>query len=664
MSRYAPSAQALRDLKSLVEPACRSQRKPCIHTTWQRTARRAQHTDTTSATAAQPFHAHTKQEAKTEKFSKRHKQSPNQRLADWNLTVGLEIHAELSSPTKLFSTAATPLGAPPNTHATVFDAALPGAQPQFQKFVLLPALRAALALGCKVQEKSSWDRKHYFWWDQPQGYQITQYHEPFAKNGKLVLHPWDEVDAGDSRDEAGDIVIGIKQVQLEQDTAKTVLQPHDTHFVDLNRAGLTLVEIITRPEIKSAKTAAAVVKKVQSLLQAVGANTTGMEMGGLRCDVNVSVRRQGHEGKEQYDGVRGLGTRTETKNLSSFKAVEEAILAERDRQIEVLENGGFIEGETRGWTIGGTSTRKLRGKEGEVDYRYMPDPDLAALRIGSDLVEHVMETLPQSPDDAIRYLTSPCGRVGLSVKDAKTLATIDDGERIDFFYNTVKYMGEIFDVTTGNDEGVQDAWDRSGKAVANFILMDLPTWLKARDLPFPYHYGLDRMEPGHPPFHEVQPVLGSQCLGAVLIFLLYGQITQRSARLLLDEMRFPKSDEIGDHTHWKDWQDGVLAMSEAKDRVDSLITRTGLWFVPLSHEELDALARQMVKEHPGIANKARQELMKTKGRKRGKLMWLVGQMVRTDEDGRVQAKDAERYVWNVLADDPESGLEKWLHPYD
>jgi aspartyl-tRNA(Asn)/glutamyl-tRNA(Gln) amidotransferase subunit B len=173
---------------------------------------------------------------------------------------------------------------------------------------------------------------------------------------------------------------------MEQDTAKSLLQPHETHLLDFNRVGHPLIEIITLPHIHHAQTAAACVRKVQGILQAVNAVTVGMEMGGLRADVNVSVRRKGRAGQDdsthEYYGVKDLGQRTEIKNLSSFKAVQDAIIAERNRQIDVLERGGIIEGETRGWALGSTETTRLRGKEGEVDYRYMPDPDLGPVVIG------------------------------------------------------------------------------------------------------------------------------------------------------------------------------------------------------------------------------------------------------------------------------------------
>lgn len=200
---------------------------------------------------------------------------------------------------------------------------------------------------------------------------------------------------------------------MEQDTAKTVLQPPDTHLLDFNRVSHPLVEIISLPHIHSPKTAAAYVRKVQSILKAIGANTTGMEMGGLRADVNVSVRRRDVEDDGaglEYGGVKGLGQRTEIKNLSSFKAVEDAIVAERDRQIAVLEAGGVIAGETRGWTLGSTETRRLRGKEGEVDYRYMPDPDLGAVVIGEVRYCPFYITLFQADDCRIFLTTSgqPC----------------------------------------------------------------------------------------------------------------------------------------------------------------------------------------------------------------------------------------------------------------
>ena len=185
--------------------------------------------------------------------------------------------------------------------------------------------------------------------------------------------------------EDGPVTIGIKQVQMEQDTAKTVQQPPSTHLLDFNRVSHPLIEIISLPELHDPVTAAVFVRKIQNILKAVDAVTAGMEMGGLRADVNVSVKQrdaQAEDNTHSYHGVSGLGQRTEIKNLASVKAIEDAIIAERDRQIDLLESGGVVAGETRGWTLGSKTTKRLRGKEGEIDYRYMPDPDIAPVFIG------------------------------------------------------------------------------------------------------------------------------------------------------------------------------------------------------------------------------------------------------------------------------------------
>lgn len=249
---------------------------------------------------------------------------------------------------------------------------------------------------------------------------------------------------------------------MEQDTAKTIAQPPSAHLLDFNRVSHPLVEIITLPHIHHPATAAACVRKIQAILKSVGAATAGMEVGGLRADVNVSVRRRGEAGAHAYHGVAGLGARTELKNLSSFKAVEDAVVAERDRQIAVLEAGGVVEGETRGWTLGSTETRKLRGKEGEVDYRYMPDPDLGPVVVGGDLVEFLREGLPQLPDETVKTLVED-GRYGLTVKDAKTLVGLDTGDRLDYYFDVV----EILNQQTAAEER---ASMKLGKAAGNWYV--------------------------------------------------------------------------------------------------------------------------------------------------------------------------------------------------
>ncbi|KAL8763096.1 MAG: hypothetical protein Q9203_007463 [Teloschistes exilis] len=339
----------------------------------------------------------------------------------------------------------------PNAQVAPFDLALPGSQPTFQQTTLLPAIRAALALRCNIQNRSHFDRKHYFYADQPAGYQITQYYHPFATAGSIILYDHDGIASEDGKT----VEIGIKQVQLEQDTAKTVLQPPSEALLDFNRVGHPLIEIITLPQIHHPQTAAACVKTIQALLQAVNAVTTGMELGGLRADVNVSVRKKG------VDMV--LGQRTEIKNLSSIKAVEDAIVAERKRQIAVLTNGGIIEGETRGWTLGASDTVKLRGKEGEVDYRYMPDPDLGPLIIGNHLIQSIAANLPQLPDQTIAELVKDHG---LTLKDAKTLVSLDDGERLDYYDSVRQELADLRAQSTDPTE--QKADQKSDITVANW----------------------------------------------------------------------------------------------------------------------------------------------------------------------------------------------------
>lgn len=321
----------------------------------------------------------------------------------------------------------------PNTNIAPFDAALPGTQPTFNPAALLPALRASLALNCAPAASSSFDRKHYFYWDQPAGYQITQFYSPLARDGHITLFKSDGVNAPDSGAR-----VEIKQVQMEQDTGKT-LASAGVSLIDLNRVGTPLVEIITHPfDVPDTGFAAAVMRKIQATLRAVDACVVGMEWGGLRADVNVSVRRS---------GMDGLGRRCEIKNLSSLKVVEDAITAEARRQIRILEDGGAVEGETRGWDAESGETRRLRGKEGEVDYRYMPDPDLPPVVLGEGLVERIRDTLPPLPDEILAGLVGP--PFGLSVKDAKTLMAWDEGRTssdepavIGFYKDIVKRVEE------------------------------------------------------------------------------------------------------------------------------------------------------------------------------------------------------------------------------
>lgn len=549
---------------------------------------------------AVPLRKHLKDEAKRKKAEAKasnngnKKQKVDPRLEKWELTVGIEVHAELNTACKLFSSASAEGSGLPNSQVALFDAAMPGAQPQFQRATLLPALRAAIALGCQVQRKSGWDRKHYFHWDQPNGYQITQYYQPFAKDGILELTAEDGVPVAELNG-VSSLKIGMKQIQMEQDTAKTTAHPPSTYHIDYNRAGHPLIEVITLPHIHSPQTAAAVVRKIQATLKSVDACVTGMELGGLRADVNVSVRQRGTDGTSSYSGVSGLGQRTEIKNLSSFKAVEDAIIAERDRQINVLEAGGVIEGETRGWTLGATETTRLRGKEGEVDYRYMPDADLPPLLISSDLVDHLRSTLPELPDSTVERVQAA---YGLSAKDAKTIVSQDDGDRLEFMEETVELLNQRL------GDSRQDQL-KLGKSVGNWVLHELG------GLQTPNEESWDSISVSSPE------------LADVIVNVTNKQITARVAKQLLSTLN-------------------DLPLDGQRPTVEQLIDDGNLRLRPLSQEEYEALALSIMKENPDMVS-----AVKDKGQK-GKAMWFVGQMVRRGEEGTVEPEQARVVIEKML----------------
>ncbi|KEF62621.1 aspartyl-tRNA(Asn)/glutamyl-tRNA (Gln) amidotransferase subunit B [Exophiala aquamarina CBS 119918] len=506
-------------------------------------------------------------------------QSPDV-LDGWDLTVGIEVHAQLNTSHKLFSTAPAAPTLNPNTQLACFDTAVPESQPVLQAGTLIPALRAALALDCNVQLISSFDRKHYFYHDQPAGYQITQYYHPFAKDGFL------KINSADGLPENQEIKVGIKQVQLEQDTARSQDQDGETTLIDFNRSGVALIEIISLPDLHSPRAAAAYVRKLQALLYAVDAVTTGMEEGGLRADVNVSVRRKGNaEGSFSYSGVQGLGQRTEIKNLSTFKGIEEAIKAERDRQISVLESGGSIQAETRGWSATNPrETRRLRGKEGEVDYRYMPDPDLPPLYIHQSLVDRLASTLPPSPEKLVKLLIC---EYGLSSTDAETLCALDDGERMIYFQEVVQEFIRAVDRPIPKES--------VGQFVANWVLHELGALLSSDDQPW-----------------SKELVPASQ-LGEILSLSSLGKITGGSAKIVL------KMKYNGD-----------------KRLVSDIIDEEQLHFQNLSDTKYESIAREIMDKYPQHVEDIREK------KKMGKLQFLMGQMFRHPDKGNMKPQEAER----------------------
>jgi aspartyl-tRNA(Asn)/glutamyl-tRNA(Gln) amidotransferase subunit B len=554
-----------------------------------------------------PLRKQLKDQAKARKSSPK---SNKQSLKDWELTVGIEIHAQLNTARKLFSSAASTINDAPNTHVAFFDLALPGSQPQFQKETLIPALRAALALDCKIQTTSQWDRKHYFHWDQPAGYQITQYYQPFAKDGSITLFKHD----GIAEEDGEEITVGIKQVQMEQDTAKTMSRVEGEHLLDFNRVGLPLVEIITLPQIHHPQTAAALVRKVQKLLNVVDACVLGMESGGLRADVNVSVRRRDTKGTNAYAGVKGLGQRTEIKNLSSFKAVEDAIIAERDRQISVVESGGSIEGETRGWTLGSTETRRLRGKEGEVDYRYMPDPDLAPLRIDATLIRHLSETMPDLPDDYANILTR---EYGITHKDAMALISLNDGGRAEYFRNVADAL-HLYNQASEHPDAMKGS-EYYGRLACNWVLHEMGGLVSDSS---EEENVLEITEEG-------DCVVPDVVLATMLRYLDQGEITGKTAKKVLRTL----------------FEDRKAGGGKA---VHDIIEEQGLWFNPFSEEEYRVMAKGIVDEHPEIVK----DVLVGDKKGKGKLMLLVGQMMRADREGRMDPKVAAMVLEEAIGVPP------------
>src|SRR5436189_2447077 len=318
---------------------------------------------------------------------------------DWEVVIGMEVHAQVNSRAKLFSGASTEFGGEANAHVALVDAALPGMLPVINSECVRQAVRTGLGLKARINLKSVFDRKNYFYPDLPQGYQISQYKSPLVGEGEVV------VDLPDGKT----VKVGIERLHLEQDAGKSL---HDRHssmsLVDLNRAGVALMEIVSKPDMRSSEEAKAFIAKLRAILRYLGTCDGDMEKGNLRADVNVSVRKPGAP----------LGTRCEIKNLNSIRFIGQAVDHEARRQIEILEDGGAIEQETRLFDPNKGETRSMRSKEEAHDYRYFPDPDLLPLEFGAEFVEQLKEQLPELPDDKKARFTS---EHGLSAYDADAL---------------------------------------------------------------------------------------------------------------------------------------------------------------------------------------------------------------------------------------------------
>jgi aspartyl-tRNA(Asn)/glutamyl-tRNA(Gln) amidotransferase subunit B len=332
----------------------------------------------------------------------------------WEVVLGLEVHAQVISKSKLFSGAATDFGAEPNSQVSFVDAAFPGMLPVINGFCVEQAVKTGLGLNAQINHRSVFDRKNYFYADLPAGYQISQYLQPIVGKGTIVI----DLPDGRSRQ------VGITRLHLEQDAGKSL---HDQHpnrtYVDLNRSGVALMEIVSEPDMRTAEEAASYLRKLRSILRYLGTCDGNMDEGSMRCDVNVSVRRPGGE----------LGTRCEIKNVNSIRFVHQAIEYEARRQIEVLEEGGSITQETRLFDSGRGVTRTMRSKEDAHDYRYFPDPDLLPLDLDPAWVEKIKATLPELPDaKKARFIKD----YGLSAYDAGVL--VGDQETAGYYEAVAK----------------------------------------------------------------------------------------------------------------------------------------------------------------------------------------------------------------------------------
>ena len=333
---------------------------------------------------------------------------------DWEIVIGMEVHAQVIANSKLFSGAATEFGAEPNAQVSLVDAAMPGMLPVLNEKVVEQAVRTGLGLNAAINERSVFERKNYFYPDLPQGYQISQYEHPIVGLGQI------EIDLPDGSTKE----IGITRLHLEQDAGKSLHDQHPTNsFVDLNRSGCALMEIVSEPDIRGPEEATAYLSKLRMILRYLGTCDGNMDEGSMRADVNISVRKPGDE----------LGTRAEIKNVNSLKAVQQAIEFEVRRQIDLIEDGGEVDQETRLWDPDKMETRSMRSKEDAHDYRYFPDPDLLPLVLKDGFVEQIKQTLPELPDEKKHRFMND---FGLSAYDASVL--IAERIRADYFEEVAK----------------------------------------------------------------------------------------------------------------------------------------------------------------------------------------------------------------------------------
>lgn len=405
--------------------------------------------------------------------------------SDYEIVMGLEVHAELSTKTKIFCSCPTEFGGEPNTHCCPICMAMPGTLPVLNEKVVEYAVKAGLATNCEISRDSKNDRKNYFYPDLPKAYQISQFDKPLCEHGYVEI----EDDEGNKKK------IGLTRIHIEEDAGKLNHNEFGQgSLVDLNRAGVPLIEIVSEPDLRSSKEAEQYLRKIKSILEYIEVSDCKMQEGSLRADVNVSVRKK---------GTTEFGTRTEMKNMNSFRSIVRAIEYEAARQIDLIEEGGKIEQTTLRWDDVSGKTFQMRDKEDAEDYRYFPDPDLVAIRLSEEYIENVKNSLPELPESRrARYV----GEFGLSEKDANLLTAS-------------KYLSDLF-------EGAQSKCGNA-KAVANWILSDISRIINEKE-----------MEPDQIPF-------GSTELAKVVELIEKGTISSAIAKKVITELfENPRDPEV------------------------------------------------------------------------------------------------------------------------
>ena len=396
-----------------------------------------------------------------------------QMIEGWNLVIGIEIHAQVNSKSKLFSSSPTDFGSKPNSQVSLIDAAMPGMLPVINKFCIEQAVKSGIGLNAKINKKSIFDRKNYFYQDLPQGYQISQYKDPIVGEGFVEIET-----------ENGQKKIGVERLHLEQDAGKSLHdQDPNFTFVDLNRSGIALMEIVSKPDMSSPEEAVEYVRKVRSILRYLGTCDGNMEQGSLRADVNVSVNKPGNE----------LGTRCEIKNLNSFKFIHAAIVYEAKRQIKLIEQGESVNQETRLFNTQSGETRSMRSKEDAHDYRYFPDPDLLPLTLDDDWIKGLQDSIPELPDQIKERFIN---EYSLSSYDANII--VSDKATSEYFEDVVK--------------------NRNPKLVTTWVTGELFSILNKKNL-----------------IIEDSPITSKQ-LGELVDNVENGKISNRQAKEVLEEM--------------------------------------------------------------------------------------------------------------------------------